>query len=319
MTASEPAAASNAGPASPPPSGTGAADPTVNGATEGNGPPGSPPNQKGGSPNWLSLLTTVVSPIAVSTALLFYFGWVRADAQARGLGYDVSLLRYSTPDYVLRSVNVLFVPVIMILVLGLMFLRLHRRLGRWADRVGARDRRPPLGVWVTNLAWLWLPPMVLAAIALLTGATVPVVLPFALTAGFVVAVYSRVIERRLRGQGPPDRLTTAIVSALLVVLLFWDVERIAAGFGTAYSTYIKENPDEFPAVALHSSQRLDMSSYQVSSSVSRPRVSHRFQYSGFWLMNYANERYLLLARSATDGRTVVVVVPDTEEVQLAFD
>ncbi|MET0168566.1 MAG: hypothetical protein ABW318_26675, partial [Vicinamibacterales bacterium] len=51
---------------------------------------------------------SIGSPLALITALMFYFGWVRTQVQARELGYDVAVLQLSTPEYLLKSVNVFF-------------------------------------------------------------------------------------------------------------------------------------------------------------------------------------------------------------------
>src|SRR5438067_1708421 len=39
----------------------------------------------------LSVLTNLGPPLTIATALMFYFGWARSDAQARYMGLDVSL------------------------------------------------------------------------------------------------------------------------------------------------------------------------------------------------------------------------------------
>src|SRR3954447_20652268 len=71
---------------------------------------------------------SVVSPLAAGTVLLFYFGWVRTKYEAAALGYDWKILEFTTSDYVLRSVNVLSLPLVALLVLMLAVLILHRRL-----------------------------------------------------------------------------------------------------------------------------------------------------------------------------------------------
>ncbi len=49
--------------------------------------------------------------VTVLTALLVYFGWKRADTQATVLGVDESVFGLSTQDYLLRSVDALFLPI----------------------------------------------------------------------------------------------------------------------------------------------------------------------------------------------------------------
>lgn len=82
----------------------------------------------GGLGNALRLVATVGSPIAITTGLLFYFGWVRASVQARQLGYDVAILDWSVQDYILRSVLVLFIPLMALVALMLLLIWVHQRL-----------------------------------------------------------------------------------------------------------------------------------------------------------------------------------------------
>ena len=81
----------------------------------------------------MKFITSIGSPIALATALLFYFGWVRSEEQARAFGADASVFAMSTQDYVLRSVNVLFFPLILMFLIVLLLLRLDRRLRAGPD------------------------------------------------------------------------------------------------------------------------------------------------------------------------------------------
>jgi hypothetical protein len=76
----------------------------------------------------LRLVAAVGSPIAIGTGLLFYFGWVRASVEAKRLGYDTAILDWSIQDYLLQSVNVLFLPLMALAVLALLLVWLHQRL-----------------------------------------------------------------------------------------------------------------------------------------------------------------------------------------------
>ena len=269
-------------------------------------------------PSWLSTLATFGSPLAVATALLLYFGWVRADAQARELGYDVALLRYSTSDYVLRSVNVLFFPLIALLVSALAALWAHRRIKALLSNTPRRRVRNMSLTWAT-WAWMWLPAALGLAVGMWSSAAFTAALPFLLTAGLLASVYARVLRADVGEAPAPNRSWVALVSGLLVVLLFWDVQRIASAFGTEYAQYVKANPSIFPRIALLSEKPLNLNEYDLQLTDAGPDVSHRYRYEGLWLMNYANQRYILLARTASDGRTAVVVLPDLPNVQLAFE
>ena len=112
------------------------------------GAPAAPVEESRPPLDLMKFITSIGSPIALATALLFYFGWVRSEEQARAFGADASVFAMSTQDYVLRSVNVLFFPLILMFLVGLLLLRLDRRLRagpdapRWLETAGRRCSCP---------------------------------------------------------------------------------------------------------------------------------------------------------------------------------
>src|SRR4051812_41787318 len=91
--------------------------------------------------------------IGVVTALLYYFGWTRARFQARELGFDVSVLSLGTTDYLVRSLNVLFVPVLLLLLATLVLQQAHRRIVA-PFVAGSRQEVVLLVARLLSLAWL---------------------------------------------------------------------------------------------------------------------------------------------------------------------
>src|SRR5688500_2514171 len=84
-----------------------------------------PPRSELESLNLGDVLKYIGSPLAVGTALLFYFGWVRRNQQAALFGADISVFEMAPADFVLRSVNVVFWALLALLGLGLLFLRIR--------------------------------------------------------------------------------------------------------------------------------------------------------------------------------------------------
>ena len=68
------------------------------------------------------LVRSVVAPATLISGIAYYFGWRREQAFAGYFGIDASLLDFSSTDYVIRSVDALFVP--------LLAVRCSSRLGR---------------------------------------------------------------------------------------------------------------------------------------------------------------------------------------------
>jgi len=79
-----------------------------------------------GAGKTMRLIATIGSPIAIATGLLFYFGWVRASVQAKQLGYDTAILDWSVQDHILRSILVLFIPLMLLIALMLLLTWLRR-------------------------------------------------------------------------------------------------------------------------------------------------------------------------------------------------
>ena len=104
--------------------------------------PASEAEPESASARVLHYISTFGAPSAVAAGLLFYFGWVRAHAQAEALGYDVALAGLTNTDYVLRSVPALFLPLLSLVLAALFALRFDGWLIRRARRRWFRWLRP---------------------------------------------------------------------------------------------------------------------------------------------------------------------------------
>ena len=66
----------------------------------------------------ISSATSVVAPLSLLTALMFYFGYAWARAQYDYFGIDVDTIGLSTQDYVMRSPAPLLTPLLTFVLLG---------------------------------------------------------------------------------------------------------------------------------------------------------------------------------------------------------
>ena len=84
----------------------------------------------------LRTVASVAAPTSLLTALLFYFGWSHAFYFFDYFGVNSTVLGLSTQDYLMRSVDGLFVPVTAAASLGLVLLWIRRLLPeRWTSGV----------------------------------------------------------------------------------------------------------------------------------------------------------------------------------------
>src|SRR5215510_12251894 len=82
----------------------------------------------------VELAASVVGPVTVLAALLYYFGWVRTAALFDYFGIDQRLLGYTTQDYLARSAGVAFRPTTALVLGALAAIVAHSQLGQLARR-----------------------------------------------------------------------------------------------------------------------------------------------------------------------------------------
>jgi hypothetical protein len=76
--------------------------------------------------NMLTIIGTITSQVVLITALFYYFGRVYTHSFFDYFGVDLSLIDYSTADYVLRSINVAFHPFLYVTFVALALFCFHR-------------------------------------------------------------------------------------------------------------------------------------------------------------------------------------------------
>ena len=264
----------------------------------------------------MKFITSIGSPIALATALLFDFGWVRSEEQARAFGADASVFAMSTQDYVLRSVNVLFFPLILMFLIVLLLLRLDRRLRAgpdappWLEAAGR----------VLQLSWLVFLPLgfVLYAVA---GRSGDVSLPLWVALSVVAPAYGGVLRRRASGdRGRTSRVAVGILVALVTVILFWQTERLASLGGEALAQDIKDNlGDRLTRVELFSVTNLHLDGPGVTTErIGSVEGEFGYRYSGLYLLQRSGEKYFLLTDGWGEGKGRLVVLPDNSGIRVEF-
>ncbi len=85
---------------------------------------------------WVSIGATIVAPVTVLGALLFYFGYVTSASEYSYFGIDVDTIGLSTQDYIMRSPQTLLVPLLVLPLAAAGFLTLNAAVrGRIASAV----------------------------------------------------------------------------------------------------------------------------------------------------------------------------------------
>ena len=269
------------------------------------------------------VLTGFLPPVTLVTALLFYFGWTRAYTQARYLGADASVFGYSTQDYLLRSVDSLFLPLIVLTLAGLLALLGHRAV---VDRLAAEPPDPGLARAGTLLAATGL---LLVGYGLLyslvlfrvQNRVLDVTGPLALGLGVLLAGYGAWLRRRASGrtsrgvlasdQAPWLAPTAAgLLLAFSALSLFWAVGNYARWRGLDFAQAVVASYQLRPGVVVYSPQRLGLAGDGVlEQELPGDDLAYRYRYSGLRLLDRVSGTYFLLPES-WDEAPRLILLPD---------
>jgi hypothetical protein len=257
--------------------------------------------------------------ITLVTALLFYFGWSRTAAEAQYLGFDASALQLSTSDYVLRSVDTLFLPLSLLAAVLIGVQIAHPHVVSWChnrmDRVPGWIRVAiPLAVVAFPLAgWIATRP---------APEWWPLVMPLSVTAAVLLCLYIVLVAQVLKREPQPRRTVPrgTLAVALVVLCLFWSIGRFANVMGdTAAASFISSIKDQNAAtVTVLSKYDLRISDLGVHTTRFGDGGMFGFEYQGLVLFTRSGGNFFLLPLGWTYEHPRVVVIPDNDEVRIYY-
>jgi|ERR1700720_361940 hypothetical protein len=274
----------------------------------------------------LSVIATVGTPLTIITALMLYFGWARSDAQSKWMGIDVSLFHFSSQDYVLRSVRTLFVPLLVVGVVGIAWLELHRRIAASVDRA-ATGRAVRVAGAVTMCVGLAtaIIGVVLAALQL-HWRLGPVVFPLLLGAGAAVAAYGHQLSRL--GAAPSETDSSAarwqdVLQILLVGLViagaaFWAVGEYAQIVGRGIAENIEQNSSALPKATAISESPLGIDAPHVETAPITVGPKTLYRTTGLRLLGESGGRLFLLNEGWNRRGGRIIVLDDDKSVRWQF-
>jgi len=245
----------------------------------------------------------------------------------------VSVFEMSPNDFALRSIDSVFFPSLLLVFAGLVGLWLHRVLigahppGPWLARVPLPGRlRAPRVVWALRVAvaleraWMVLLPVAASLLAVVEPLG-RLTLPFWIGMAIIGRAYGSILRRRVTGDPTrTSRPVLALVTALFIIMLFWQTERLADLFGTAAAQDIKDNPAQSLHLAtLYSTNKLHITAPGVVETAQPgPDESYRYRYDGLFLLQRSGDKYFFISDGWDHGAGRLIVVPDSESVRLDF-
>lgn len=245
------------------------------------------------------LIVAVVAPVTLITALAYYFGYRREAAFAGYFGIDPSALGFTTNDYVLRSVDALFVPITVLLLVAFGAVFLHAFVGDRFERIDLT----PIAV-VAGLCALIL------GIALLAGEPLAHDYDYLQALGPAIGVSLLVYALARSRSASRHALGAAVFVAIAVVLvsLFWATSDYADNRGRAEARQLARDIMVRPSVAIFSKENLDIRPLGPGGGVVQgeahgkcasimvkefPKGAYPYSYSGFTLLLQSGGNYFL--------------------------
>jgi hypothetical protein len=273
----------------------------------------------------LRLAVTVLGPITIVTALLYYYGYVTTYAEYAYFGVNVELLSYSSADYVLRSGASLFAPLLGLLVLVGLGYWAHVSIAGW-DLPTTHPRRARIVFWVAIAGGAAL--LFRGALGIVDGNLSARELigttPTALGLGTLLALYSfrfRPARQSASRPGQPSIAFSTVAWVIgwcfVIASLFWLVNSFASAYGRGLGQDIQKGLVDQPEVILHTASRLvveaeglDPPGILCESSIDSKEYPYR--YINLRLLATSGDSYFLVPVTWTEERGIVIVVKKSD-------
>lgn len=273
---------------------------------------------------------SIVAPITLITALMYYFGLQHAHWYFRYFGINHTVMGLTTQDYLLRSADGLFVPLTAAAALILVLLWLYRLVkGRLVESSKAAAVRRVAAVAAAVLGTVGLATAIVGLFSPEHFLFAPAVPGLCLSAGALLLALSSNLHWLIRTDGRTATqgwVGIAEWGALFVVAgigLFWAVTNYSAAVGEtrAYRTALELAGEA--EVLMYSKDRLSMPTATAREIVcpllpERSEAAYEYRYEGLKLVLATDSAYFLLPSDWPAGGGIAIVLPRTESVRMEF-
>jgi hypothetical protein len=283
----------------------------------------------GGGSRVIGLVAAVVTPTTLITALAYYFGYRRERAFAGFFGIDVSFLGFTTTDYVLRSVDALFVPAAVVLLIAFGAVFLHAIVGDLSGRIALAPIAAVAGLGALAVG-----------IALLAGQPLANEYGYLQALGPAVGVALLLYALARRRSVSRQALSAAVFVGVGVILvsLFWATSEYADSRGRSEAKQLARDILVNPSVTIFSKEPLNIDPLAPGGGVPQPVQQgggcgeitvkklhggvYKRRYDGFTLLIRSGDKYFLTP-TPTDNQTAwsssndsVFIIPDDNSVRI---
>ncbi|WP_294570090.1 hypothetical protein [uncultured Arthrobacter sp.] len=273
----------------------------------------------------------IVAPATMLTAIMFYFGLLHAYWFFDAFGVDYTIFEFRVEDYLIRSADGLFVPLIAIAAILLTGLWAHHLMP--INFLQRRARSWALAGSVAAAA---------TAAVLLTIAGVGIMVPdsiqiftavpgLSLTAGVALLFAASKLDRWRRAldsnseTGSRSTTSSAVVmewAAIFIIAsagLFWAAGDLSAAVGSQRAAQLVANLSSWPGAVLYSEKSLSLAVPGViETTCKNPEAAHRFRYDGLKMILHSGGNYFFLHDGWRFDDGVALVVPASDALRLEF-
>jgi hypothetical protein len=267
---------------------------------------------------WVGIVGLFVAPTTVITAICVYFGFVSTRQFLSYFGIDSNAIGFTTSDYVMTSISVLYAPILVLLAAwaGLLW------IGVYARSVAADGRRPGL---IRGMGWAAVVVGALLAVRGIVGVLASqfavihstLLTPMALGVGTVLLVIGYWLLTKPGTDVTPrpfasaERASLFVAAAVVVMALFWVTNLFATRYGemeaesTAAKLWSKET-----AVILETTERLDPPRKLIRESTVAASEVVMYRYECFRPLVVRGTQWVLVPAKWTPENGYAVVVAD---------
>ena len=276
-------------------------------------------------PEVVQMVTAFAAPTTLVAALLLFFGYNRTVHLFLTFGVDVGSLSYSAQDYMLRSVEAIYAPIAILLIVGVVLLFghgwvLHRVSGRVYTR---RLRYIAATLLVVGGAVLFRGLLGIAIVDLSRNELV--LTPLALSTGAACTAYGYWLHRVIAPAHPFEwpawmrNMFVGIVIAVVLLGLFWATTNVAQAYGRAVAHDFLRDIPKRPAITIYTSNRLYLQGRGVTEEALRGDQGFKYRYQGLRLLVQSDGRYFVFSDRATARDVTTFVVPVSDDIRIDLE
>jgi hypothetical protein len=262
---------------------------------------------------------SIVAPTTLLSALLIFFGTSHAYFFYRYFGVNSTVLGLGTQDYLMRSVDGLFVPLAVAAGVGLVLLWGMPLLRAGWEAAGSPRTRVAvmtiLGITLSGIG-VW---GVFARTAFEFHLAVS---PLSLAAGVLLLSAAARLQRRRQGYTRRESVAIAewiMVFVLIGLSLFWVAYDYSAAVGTSRARDAEASLESYPDAVLFSAARLGLQGPGLREvACVDPAAAYPFRYDGLKLVLQSGDQYLFLPAGWHRSTGAAILIPRSDSLRLEF-